>query len=164
MEVPMSKSTRRALQFDSLEGKILLSSGMADPAAVVFRHKTLRFILSGAISGIPAGTVGPSGYVISSFPVSGHLASMGNVSGAFYPKYTFVGFGKMPDLSKATLVLANQKGSVAIALNASGSHHYRFKVMSGTGTYTYASGSGTLKISASHNSLAFLIKIHGISG
>jgi hypothetical protein len=164
MEVTMSKSTRRALQFDSLEGKILLSSGMADPAAVVYRQKTVRFILSGAISGTPSGIVGPSGYIISSFPVSGHLTSMGNVSGAFYLKNTFVRFGKMPDLSKASLVLSNQKGSVAIALDASGSHHYKFKVMSGTGTYTYASGKGTLVISARHNSLAFSIKIHSVNG
>jgi hypothetical protein len=160
MEVPMSNNKRRALGFESLEGKLLLSSGMADPAAVVFRHRTMRFVLNGAISGIPSGMSGPSGYVISSFPVSGHLTSMGNVSGAFYLKNTFVQFGKMPDLSKSSLVLSSPKGTVGIALNASGSHHYKFRVMWGTGTYTYASGVGSMMISANRNSLAFLIKVH----
>jgi hypothetical protein len=160
----MSKTTRRALQFDSLEGKILLSTGMGDPAAAVYRQKTVRFNLSGTISGTPSGVAGPDGYVISSFPVSGHVASMGNVSGAFYLQYTFVGYGKTPDLSKAVLVLANQKGSVHISLSASGSRHHTFMVMSGTGTYTYASGKGHLEISASGHSLAFVIKFHTVNG
>ena len=155
----MLKSKRRALAFESLEGKLLLSSGMADPAAAVFRQKTIRFVLNGAISGIPSGDAGPSGYVISSFPISGHVASMGNVTGGFYLKNTFVAYRKVPNLSKAALVLSNQKGSIGIALNATASHHYKFKVMWGTGTYTYASGTGNLTISAKNNSLAFLIKM-----
>jgi hypothetical protein len=159
----MSKTSRRTLEFESLEGKVLLSSGMANPATSVFKHKTLRFHLNGNIAGVPSGTVGASGYLVSSFPMAGHVASMGNVSGAFYLMHTFVRFGKLPDLSKSSLVLANQKGSVAIALSASGSRHYNFKIMSGTGTYTFASGSGTLKISASSNSLDFIIKMQSSS-
>ena len=136
----MSKTTRRALQFESLEGKVLLSSGISDPAATVFKLKTVRFHLNGNIAGVPGGTAGPSGFLVSSFPIAGHVTSMGNVSGAFYLMHTFVRYRKLPDLSKSSLVLANQKGSVAIALNASGSHHYKFKIMSGTGIYTFASG------------------------
>ena len=132
---------------------------MANPAATVFKYKTIRFHLNGNLAGVPSGTAGPSGYLVSSFPMAGHVASMGNVSGAFYLMHTFVPFGKLPDLSKASLVLANQKGSVAIALNASGSHHYKFKIMSGSGIYTFASGSGNLTISASSNSLDFIIKM-----
>ena len=37
MEVPMLKTKRRLPQFDCLEGKVLLSAGMADPAATVHR-------------------------------------------------------------------------------------------------------------------------------
>ena len=148
----MSKTTRRTLQFESLEGKVLLSSGMANPAATVFNYKTVRFHLNGNLEGVPGGTVGPSGYLVSSFPMVGHITSMGNVSGAFYLMHTFIPYRKIPDLSKSSLVLANQKGSIAIALDASGSHHYKFKIMSGSGIYTYASGSGNLTISASDNS------------
>ena len=86
---------------------------------------------------------------MSSFPIAGHITSMGNVNGSFYLMHTFVPFRKLPDLSKSSLVLANQKGSVAIGLNASRSHHYKFKIMSGTGIYTFASGVGNLTISAS---------------
>jgi hypothetical protein len=160
----MSKTTRRTLEFESLEGKVLLSSGIAIPATSVFKYKALRFHLNGSVAGIPSGTVGPSGYLVRSFPLAGRVASMGVVSGGFYLTHTFVRFGKLPDLSKASLVLANQKGSVAIALNASGSRHYKFKIMSGTGTYTFASGSGTLAISASRNSLDFIIKMQSRSG
>jgi hypothetical protein len=160
----MSKTTRRTLEFESLEGKVLLSSGIANPAASVFKYRVLRFHLNGNLAGIPSGTAGPSGYLVSSFPVAGRVGSMGNVSGAFYLAHTFVPFGKLPDLSKSSLVLANQKGSIAIALDASGSHHYTFKIMSGSGTYTYASGSGFLRISPSGNSLDFIIKMHSRNG
>jgi hypothetical protein len=159
MEVPMSKTTRRTLQFESLEGKVLLSSGMVNPAATIFKYKAVRFHLNGNIAGVPGGTAGPSGFLVSSFPIAGHVTSMGNVSGAFYLMHTFVPFGKLPDLSKSSLVLGNQKGSVAIAMNASGSHHYKFKIMSGSGIYTFASGSGNLTISASSNSPNFIIKM-----
>jgi hypothetical protein len=159
MEVSMSKTTRRTLEFESLEGKVLLSSGMANPTTTVFKARAIRFHSGGNLTGAPTGLVGPSGYVVSSFPLAGHITSMGNVSGAFYLTHTFVPFRKLPNLSKASLVLANQKGSVAIALNASGSHHYKFKIMSGSGTYTFASGTGNLTISASRNSLDFIIKM-----
>lgn len=156
----MARTRQHSLQFDFLEGKVLLSSGIADPAAMVHQQQVHQFHLNGIFYGLPSGTSGPDGYVVSSFPIDGHAASMGNVHGAFFLSRTFVRVGKLPDLSKATLTLANQKGSVNIALNASGSHHYKFTVMSGTGMYTFASGTGKLTISASRSSLDFVFKVH----
>jgi hypothetical protein len=155
----MSKSTRRTLQFELLEGKTLLSSGMASPAAIVYQLKTPKFHLNGTLRGVPFGTSGHEGFVVSSFPISGHVASMGNVSGAFYLTYPIVGKGKMPNLSSASLVLANQSGSVDISLDAFGSHKHKFTMMSGTGIYTYASVKGTLTISPGHHSHNYVIKL-----
>jgi hypothetical protein len=155
----MARIRQHLLGFDLLEGKVLLSKGMADPAAIVHQQRALRFHLNGTIKGLPAGISVPDGYIVSSFFVNGHVASMGNVSGAFYIADTYIPIGKLPDLSKASLVLANQKGSVRIALNTSGSHHYKFTIMSGTGIYTYASGKGHLTISATRHSPDFIIKM-----
>jgi len=155
----MSRSTRRTLTFDFLEGKTLLSTGIGNPATAVYQQKTARFHLNGKLNGLPSGTAGPEGYTVSSFPVSGHLASMGNVHGAFFLRYTFIGAGKLPDLSKSTLVLENQSGSVAISLNATASHRYKFTIMSGSGAYTFASETGHLTISASRNTPFFSIKM-----
>lgn len=156
----MTRARRRSLAFDSLEGKILLSTGMADPAATVFQHRRPRFHLNGTLLGLPSGTSGPDGYSVSSFSVGGHVASLGNAGGAFYLSDTFIPIGKLPDLSKASVVLANQNGSVHLTLQASRTHHYLFTIISGTGGYSRASGSGKLTISSSHNSLDFIIKLH----
>ena len=155
----MLRSMRHTLTFDSLEGKTLLSSGIGNPAAVAYVQKTSRFHLDGKLNGQPSGTSGPEGYTVSSFPVSGHLASMGNIQGAFFLKYTFIRAGKLPDLSKSTLVLENQTGSVDISLNATASRRYKFTIMSGSGAYTFASETGHLTISANHKSPFFSIKI-----
>ena len=160
----MANIRQRALQFDSLEGKILLSTGMADPAATVYQHKAPRFHMNGNLYGLPSGTSGPDGYSVTTFPIGGHVASMGNVVGAFYLSDTFIPIGKLPNLSKATLVLANQNGSVRLALNSSRTHHYRFTIISGTGNDTWASGTGKLAISSSHNSLDFKIKLQSKGG
>jgi hypothetical protein len=155
----VARSTQRTLGFDCLEGKVLLSTGMADPAAIVHQAKANRFHLNGKLHGIPSGTAVPNGFVVSSFVLNGNVASMGTVEAAFFLKYDFIPSGKLPDLSKATLVLLNQKGRVNIALNATGSHHYKFTIMSGSGEYTFASGKGSLTISGSHKSPVFTIKM-----
>ncbi len=156
----MASSRRRTLGFDCLEGKLLLSTGMADPAAIVHQAKANRFHLNGTLRGIPSGTAVPNGFIVSSFVLSGNVASMGNIEGAFFLKHSFIPSGKLPDLSKATLVLLNQKGRVNIALDATGSHHYKFTIMSGSGDYTFASGTGNLTVSGSHKSPYFTIKMH----
>jgi hypothetical protein len=148
-----------SLQFDCLEGKVLLSSVMADPAATVHQETTSRFHLNGKLHGIPSGTAVPNGFIVSAFQISGNIASMGAVEGSFFLKYNFIQAGKLPDLSKANLVLANQQGRVNISLNATGSHHYKFTIMSGTGIYTFASGKGNLTVSGTHKSPEFTIKL-----
>jgi hypothetical protein len=155
----MARTRQRTLVFDSLEGKVLLSTGMADPAATVYQQKALPFHLNGKLEGLLSGTAGPDGFVVSSFSLKGHTASMGTVEGTFFLKYTFIRTGKLPNLSKASLYLVNPEGSVTIALNASGSHHYKFTIMSGSGKYTFASGQGKLTISETHNSPNFTITI-----
>jgi hypothetical protein len=115
--------------------------------------------LSGTLRGVPFGTSGPEGFVVSSFPISGHVASMGNVSGEVFLTYNIVGKGKMPNLSSASLVLANQNGSVDLSLNTFGSNHHKFRMMSGTGIYTYASAKGTLTFLPGHHSHDYVIKL-----
>jgi hypothetical protein len=160
----MANTRQRTLQFDSLEGKILLSTGMADPAATIYQHKAPKFHLNGNLYGFPSGTSGPDGYNVTAFPIGGHVASMGNIGGSIYLSDTFVPIGKLPNLSKATLILFNQSGSVHLTLNASRSHHYRFTIISGTGDDTWASGSGRLTISSSHDSLDFKFKVQSKGG
>jgi hypothetical protein len=160
----MVNTRRRALQFDCLEGKVLLSTGMADPAATVFQHKTRKFHMNGQLQGFPSGTSGPDGYSVNAFAVSGQIASLGNVGGSFFLSNTFIPIGKLPNLSKANLILSNQNGSVHVTLNASRTHHYRFTIVSGTGDDTWASGSGKLTISSRHNSLDFKIKLQSKGG
>jgi hypothetical protein len=159
----MARTTRHLIEFDSLEGKLLLSVGIANPAVTVLQQKVFRFHLNGKLEGIPSGIAIPKGFMESAFPLSGDLALMGHVEGAFFLKYSYIPNGKLPDLSKATLVLTNQKGRIDIALNATGSHHYKFKIMSGTGIYTFASGKGNLTILSSHNSPAYTIKMQSTS-
>jgi hypothetical protein len=155
----MATKRRRTLVFDSLEGKVLLSAGMADPAATVYQQKATHFRLNGKLVGIPSGAAVPNGFMASSFTVNGSVGSMGAVEGTFFLKYKFIQVRKLPDLSKSVLVLANHKGTVSISLNATGSHHYKFTIMSGSGLYTFASGKGNLSVSGSPKSPEFTIKI-----
>jgi hypothetical protein len=158
-EVPMSRTRRHRIDFDFLEGKVLLSTVMTAPAAIVHQQKSNHFHLDGKLRGIPSGTAVPNGFIVSSFPLNGNVASMGNVEGTLFLKYSFIQMGKLPDLSKSSLVLTNQKGSVTISLNASGSHHYKFTIMYGSGLYTFASEKGTLTLSGSRKFPDFTIKM-----
>jgi hypothetical protein len=154
----MAKTRQHTLDFDYLEGKVLPSTGMADPAAAVYQQKAIRFHLVGKLQGIPSGAAVPNGFMVSSFVLNGTVASMGTVEGAVFLKYRFIQSGKLPDLSKASLVLVNQRGRVNISLNSTDSHHYKFTIMSGSGTYTFAAGKGNLTVSGSHRSPVFTIK------
>ena len=74
----MARTTQHAIAFDSLEGKVLLSREIADPAVAVYQYNALRFHLTGALYGLPSGISGPDGYIMSSVSLSGRVASMGN--------------------------------------------------------------------------------------
>lgn len=112
----MSKSAHRTRprppSFESLEGKILLSTGMADPAVVVHRAraKVQRFLLNGTLKGIPFGTIQQTGIEVTSFFVTGSPRSMGKVSGSLDLADPLIAPGKMPNLSNATLNLSNARG------------------------------------------------------
>ena len=156
----MLKTRRRIPQFDSLEGKVLLSTGIADPAATVHRGAAKRFLLNGSLSGLPNGSPGINGYTETSFPVAGRLTSMGKVDGSFRLENAFIPIGKKPDLNGALLTLENSKGSVQLAIAQSNKHQYKFTVVSGTESYALKSGSGTMAISSPQSALNLVIKLH----
>lgn len=158
----MRKTRRHTPQFDALEGKVLLSTGIANPAATLHRQPAKRVVLNGTLHGLPSGSTGPQGYSVSSFQVGGHAGSMGNVGGAFDLADGVIPIGRLPDLSNASLILANQKGSVVLMISASQKNHYRFKILGGTGSDARAFGSGSVKISSSHNSFDFDIKLRSV--
>ena len=156
----MWKTKRHTPQFDSLEGKVLLSNAVARPAAALHRQAIKRIALNGTLDGLPSGSSGPQGYSVSSFFVSGHTGAMGNVNGTFQLANRVIPIGRWPDLSNARLVLANQKGTVVLKIAPSRRNHYHFKIQGGTGADARAAGSGSLKITSIRNSFDFIIKLH----
>jgi hypothetical protein len=156
----MLKTRRRLPQFDCLEGKVLLSAGIADPAATVHRDAAKRFVLNGSLSGLPNGSPGIDGFTETSFPIAGHLGSMGKVNGSISLEDAFIPIGKKPDLNGASLTLENTKGSVRLAITQAKKHQYKFTVVSGTEGFAKAVGSGTIAISSPPNALDLMIKLH----
>ncbi|MGP0065891.1 MAG: hypothetical protein ACLQGP_20090 [Isosphaeraceae bacterium] len=156
----MTKTVRRTLVFDSLEGKLLLSTGMADPAATVHKAEFKRFLLNGTLQGIPFGSIQQNGIEVSSFPLVGTAKSMGKVEGSLDLADPLIAPGKKPELSNATLTLSNARGSVQLKMAASPSTRYIFVVTSGSGVYTSAFGSGTAIISYSPRMHEYLIALH----
>jgi hypothetical protein len=154
-EVAMSRTTRRTLAFDAMEGRVLLSAGMghpaaaAHPAAIVHRAKAQvrNVLLNGTLAGIPFGTASQDGITVSAFTLKGKTQTMGRVTASLGLTDTLIAPGKQPDLSNATLTLSNARGSVQIKTAASPSSRYIFIVTSGTGAYASAYGSGTAVIS-----------------
>src|SRR5262245_9992899 len=126
-EVAMSRTTRRTLAFDAMEGRVLLSSGLGHPAAVahpaaVVRRAQARLshvLLNGTLAGIPFGTVTQDGIKVSSFTLKGKTQSLGKVTASLALTDTLISPGKEPDLSNATLTLSNARGSVQIKTAAS---------------------------------------------
>jgi hypothetical protein len=161
-EVAMSRTTRRTLTFDAMEGRVLLSSGMADPAAVVHRARTsvTHFLLNGTLRGIPFGTVGPDGINVSSFTLVGKAKSMGKVAGSLALNDRIIAPGRKPDLSNATLNLSNNKGSVQLKMAASPSNRYIFVVSSGSGAYASAIGSGVAAVSYNQRMHEYQLMLH----
>jgi hypothetical protein len=155
----MLNTRRHFPQFDSLEGKVLLSAAMAEPAAK-HHDKAKSFIMTGSLSGLPNGSPGVAGYTATSFPVAGHVASMGNVHGSFSLADSFIPIGKLPDLAGASLTLENSKGTVQLAIAQAKKKDYKFTIDSGTGKYASALGSGTMKIASTHAAIDLAINLH----
>jgi hypothetical protein len=156
----MSRTTRRTLEFDCLEGKVLLSTGMADPASAIHLTRARRFLLTGVVHGLPYGSIQQDGIQVVSFPVKGRAQSMGKVSGSLRLAYPFIAQGKLPDLSGATLTLSNSAGSVQLTMASSPSHRYIFVVTAGTGSYASALGSGTAILAFNPRMTEYAIRIH----
>jgi hypothetical protein len=160
MEVPMLKSRRRSLQFDSLEGKVLLSAGMADPAVTVHRHVSKAFTLNGSVHGLPTGSFVSQGLDVSSFLVSGQLGSMGKVGGTFLLSDRLVPHGKLPDLSNSLLILTDKKGSLLLGINPSHTNHYSFAIIGVTTGFISVTGTGSLAIAPNPHSDTLAITLH----
>ena len=148
--------------FEFLEGKVLLSTGLSDPARMVHRERARvhRFLLNGTLKGIPFGTIQQTGIQVTAFFVTGSPRSMGKVSGALDLADTLIAPGKMPNLSNATLNLSNVGGSVQMRMAASPSNRYIFVVTSGTGSYESAYGSGTAVVSYNRRMHEYLVTLH----
>jgi hypothetical protein len=158
----MSRTTRRTLAFDAMEGRVLLSTGMADPAAVVHRARASvsHFLLNGTLRGIPFGTVGPDGINVSSFTLAGRAKSMGKVAGSLALTDPIIAPGEKPDLSNATLTLSNMRGGVQLKMAASPSNRYIFIVSSGSGAYASIFGSGTAVVSYNQRLHEYQVVLH----
>lgn len=155
----MLKTKCHLLQFDCLEGKLLLSTGTADPAVTKHHDTIKRFVMTGSLSGLPNGSPGVAGYTETSFPVAGHLASMGSVNGSFSLADPFIPIGKLPNLTGASLTLENSKGTVRLAIAQAKKHKYKFTIVSATDSYAKVSGSGTVTISSIQSDLDLVVKM-----
>jgi hypothetical protein len=156
----MLKTHRRLLQFDSLEGKVLLSTATADPAATVHRSAAKPFVLDGSVQGLPTGSFGSKGLEVSSFHVSGHLGSMGKVTGEFLLSNKLVARGELPDLADSLLILTNQKGSLLLGVKPSTKSRYSFQILAVTTNYASVSGSGFLTVAPSRTTFNLVITFH----
>jgi hypothetical protein len=167
-EVPMSTTARRTRTrrpaFESLEGKVLLSTGMADPAWAVHRARERarpqHFLLNGTLKGIPFGTIQQAGIEITAFLLSGHARSMGPVTGSLNMADPLLVPGRMPDLSNAALNLADARGSVQLRMAASPSNRYIFVVTGGTGSYASVYGSGAAVVTYNRRFHEYLVTLH----
>jgi hypothetical protein len=162
MEVPVLKTRRRSLQFESLEGKVLLSTAISNPTTAVHRSVAKPFVLNGSLQGLPIGSFGSKGLEVTSFPVSGHLGSMGKVTGLLLLSNKLVTRGKLPDLANSLLVVTNKDGSLLLGIKPSTAHRYSFQIIGVTTDYRSVSGSGFLTVSPSLTSSNLVITLHSV--
>jgi len=161
----MSRTKERTLQFDCLDGKVLLSTGLVDTAMAVQQDVVKHFHLNGALTGLPLGSAVQDGFRVSLFLVEGHAGSMRRVSGVLNLADTMIPSGKKPNLSNAALALANKEGSVVLSITKTTTRYYDFKVVAGTGVYTGAGGLGFLVVLTDGQSkaLSYTIRLHTTS-
>jgi hypothetical protein len=165
MEVLMSRTKRRSLEFDTLDARVLLSQGLADPAVAVQQDVVKHLQLNGGLSGLALGSAVHNGFSVSVFLVQGHVGSMRRVTGVLNLADTLIPAGKKPDLSNSSLVLANKQGNVVLSIKRTTTRYYDFDIVSGSGAYTGATGSGFIVILTDGQSkaLSFIIRIHTTS-
>jgi hypothetical protein len=140
----MVRKTRRALGFETLEGKLVLSHGHA-AAAVAHVTKAAVLSVSGTLNGLPLPNSSTNPGEITEFTGSGSLGSMGKVKGTFSLADPFF-YGKKPNLSDATLTLVKKTGTVEILIAPSKTSNYNFVIVGSNGFYSGITGSGVLKV------------------
>lgn len=143
----MIRTRRGALQVESLEGKVLLTT--AHPAAARAAAALVApqaFSLAGTLK-MPAASVVTftlGSQNMGSFKLSGKVGTMGQVNG----KFVAVLDGNN-NMTAGVLVLSNRKGSVTMSMSTDAADQtaYDYKVTAGTGAFAAASGSGKLATS-----------------
>ncbi len=169
----MFRMNRLRPGFDSLEGVVLLSTGMATASrsAHVDTLPGVHLELNGTLHGnktvlvVDARVPVPANShiveeTLSYFDTSGRLSTLGKVSGSFGPnEATDTPLGQLPNLSNLTLELSNHAGSVQLTLSSSSTNEYQFKVSGGTGSYGAAHGSGSLTITFRQSSNEYLLRL-----
>lgn len=162
----MVRSKRAVLRVECLESKILLSTGLADPARAVHHSLARRFDSGGKLNGTPSGASNPGGYTIATFNVYGHIKSMGEVSGDFLLADSFVPFRRLPNLSNAKLMLIGRHSAVELQFAPAPvrANVYHYKMVAGTGELASAFGAGVLTIRSNPASLDLTIRLHATRG
>jgi hypothetical protein len=137
----------RPLQVETLEGKILLSSGIVDPSRSVqitaaksfafnstlyvgfIGHHSLTSNQGGifAIGGVDAAPFKPMGSNVRMWGPLGHAQALTA--------------GVLPDLSNTRLSLTNAKGSLTVSLSPSATNTYRFTISGRAGQFVTADGT-----------------------
>jgi hypothetical protein len=174
----MFRTNRLQPRFDSLEGVVLLSTGVAAASSPVHLGSVVgeRLDLNGTLHGnktvlvvdarlpLPADSPVERG-TLSYFDTSGRLSMLGKVSGSFGPNQaTDAPLGELPSLSNLTLELSNHSGSVQLTLSSSTTNEYEFTVTGGTGSYAVAYGSGSLTVTFRQSSNEYLLRLQSTRG
>jgi hypothetical protein len=139
----MLRKTRRALGFESLEGKLLLSRGHAVPAAAVHFSAVSHLSITGVLNGLPLPT--NSGGQVAAFTASGQLGNMLKVNATFELADPFT-YGQSPNLSDATVTLTDRRGTVDLLIAPSKTSTYDYVITGSTRYWSGVTGSGILKV------------------
>jgi uncharacterized delta-60 repeat protein len=161
--------TRHAVRpsLESLEGKVLLSSGIADPARAVQAQAAKAFAFNGTLD---------LGFMGRYNPMLNEYFNVG-VSPGLYEKVPFRPMGAKvhvsgelahpkllppnvpPDLSDSTFTLSNAKGSLQVTFSPSTTNVYPFTISGGTHHFVAASGTtGTAVFTAHKTSFALTFR------
>jgi hypothetical protein len=141
--------TQRAkqLQVESLEGKVLLSTGISEPSQSMHVMAAKSFAFNGTLYVAFVGRLIPSSGKVVTIGLAGEdskpfkpMGSHVRMSGVF-ARHGQVFPPGLPDLSDTELSLDNAKGTLVVTFSPSTTNHYRFAISGGTGRFVSADGT-----------------------
>jgi hypothetical protein len=158
----MPRRRRHCLEFETLEGKVLLSTGAVDRAAAV--HVAAKPVKSFVLNTKPYVYVFLTSRRLPRNPSSGGyqiqlsfagrkqlVASMGKVDMIEQLVPKLLTANELPDLGGATMTFSNAKGAVVLNLATSNTTTYRFSIVSATGKFAgTVGGTGSITIRLNH--------------